>query len=70
MADTGSVRLTQFWERFDEAFGAAQGRALAKDHVFLGLGNRTVDEALRAGEDAKDVWRTVHSELRLPAQLR
>ena len=64
------MRLSQFWERFDEAFGAAVGRTLAKDHVFLSLGNRTVLESLAAGEDALQVWRAVHAELRLPAELR
>lgn len=52
-----------------EAFGA-QAEWVARDHVLLGLGQRTVDEALAAGEDAREVWRVVHAELQLPAALR
>jgi hypothetical protein len=63
------VRLTQFQERLREAFGD-QAPWVARDHVFLGLGQRTIDEALAAGESAKDVWRVVHEEMRLPARLR
>lgn len=42
----------------------------AKDHVLAQLGGRTVDQALRDGEDAKAVWRAVVANLQLPATLR
>ena len=62
--------MTEFRERMAEAFGERQANWLARDHVFTGLGQRTVDEALERGEDAKDVWRVVHTEMRLPPRLR
>ncbi|WP_196791843.1 DUF3046 domain-containing protein [Motilibacter deserti] len=62
--------MTEFRERMVEAFGAAQASWIARDHVFAGLGQRTVDEALERGTDAKDVWRVVHTEMRLPPRLR
>lgn len=63
------VRMTAFQERMREAFGA-QAEWIARDQVLAGLGQRTVDEALAAGEDAREVWRVVHTELRLPVTLR
>ncbi|RKS77431.1 Protein of unknown function (DUF3046) [Motilibacter peucedani] len=63
------MRLSTFNERMQEAFGA-QASWLARDHVFAGLGQRTVQQALDAGEDAREVWLVVHSEMRLPATLR
>ena len=63
------MRLTDFWARVDEAFGA-QGQWIARDHVFASLQQRTIREALDAGEDARDVWLAVHAEMKLPAKLR
>jgi hypothetical protein len=63
------VRLSTFNERMHEAFGA-QAQWLARDHVFAGLGQRTIDQALAGGEDIREVWLVVHAEMRLPATLR
>jgi len=64
------VRLTEFWERMEDALGAAYARSWARQQVLPGLGERTVLEALDAGWDAKRVWREVHKALELPANLR
>jgi len=51
-------------------FGAGYARSVARDHVIASLGGRTVDQALEAGEPAKQVWRAVCEEFELPARVR
>jgi hypothetical protein len=43
---------------------------VAKDHVLSALGERTVDQALADGVDAKTVWRAVCQEFDVPPNLR
>jgi len=71
--DAGSlaaVRLTEFWQRMDSAFGPIYSRSVATDQVLATLGGRTVEQALAQGEDAKWVWRAVHAAFELPATQR
>jgi hypothetical protein len=65
------VRLTDFWTRLEEAFGAAYARSLAADHSFAELGDRTIDEAITQGVDTATVWRAVVAAYpdRVPARL-
>ncbi len=42
------MRLTVFWERMTEYFGAGYADTFARDHVMSELGGRTVHEALAA----------------------
>jgi hypothetical protein len=63
------VRLTEFWRRMSERFGAPYAASLAADYRLPGLG-ATIDEALAAGVEAKDVWRAVCAEFEMPASLR
>lgn len=60
------MRLSDFWERMDGFFGPGYARSFAADHVLALLGNRTVRDALESGEDAKDVWRAVVVEMKVP----
>jgi hypothetical protein len=64
-----AVRLTEFWGRMEERFGAAYARSLAADYRLPTLG-ATVDEALARGDEAKDVWRAVVAEFEMPSHLR
>jgi hypothetical protein len=64
------VRLTQFRELMADEFGAVRAASLAADHVFAELGGRTVDEALEAGANARDVWRAVCSTFEVPPERR
>jgi hypothetical protein len=66
------VRLTDFWQRMELAFGHAYARSVAADQVLATLGGRTVDEALAAGEETVQVWRAVVAAYpeRVPARLR
>ena len=63
------VRLTEFWRRMDERFGSTYAASLAADYRLPMLGS-TVNEALAAGAEAKDVWRAVCAEFEMPASLR
>ena len=64
------MRLTEFWYRMDEQFGAAYAQSVAKDYVIAGLGDRTVAQALADGEDAKTIWRAVCVAFNVPERLR
>jgi hypothetical protein len=65
------VRLTDFWSRLEQTFGAGYAPSFAADHVLTELGGRTIDQALADGEDAATVWRAVVAAYpdRVPARL-
>jgi hypothetical protein len=63
------MRLTEFWRRMHEQFGS-HAEFIAADQVFAELGNRTVNQALAAGEDAKQVWRGVCEGMKVPVNRR
>ncbi|MGH6655567.1 MAG: DUF3046 domain-containing protein [Actinocrinis sp.] len=50
------MRLTVFWERMTERFGAAYADSFARDFVMSDLGGRTVHQALADGIATKEVW--------------
>jgi hypothetical protein len=52
----------------DERFGATYARSLATDYR-LPLIGRTIDEAIAAGVETKDIWRAVCDEFEMPAHL-
>jgi hypothetical protein len=64
------MRHTEFWQRMEQALGPTYARTWARQHVLAELGERTVVEALDAGEPPKQVWRAVWAELELPARER
>ena len=64
------MRLTEFWERMREQFGAAYAESLAKDQVLALLGGRTVADALEAGMPPRQVWRAVCEVFEVPAKNR
>ncbi|MFC7275258.1 DUF3046 domain-containing protein [Paractinoplanes rhizophilus] len=66
------MRLTDFWARLDEAFGATYARSIAADHSFAGLGDRTIDQAIADGIDTATIWRAVVASYpdRVPSRLR
>ncbi len=67
---TGRVRLTEFWSRMEQVLGPGYCASWAHDHVLAELSGRTVDQALRDGDDAKSVWRAVVANLGLPPRFR
>ena len=64
------MRLTDFWWRMNAQLGAGYAESFARDQVLRELGGRTVEEALRAGEDVKTVWRAVCDSLEVPPAKR
>ena len=64
------MRLTIFWERMEDHFGAGYADSFARDHVMAELGGRTVHQALATGWEAKDVWRGVCTAVGIPADKR
>jgi len=64
------VRLTEFWDRMQAQFGASYAESVAADQALASLGDRTVNQALADGEDAKVVWRAVCEAFELPDRLR
>jgi hypothetical protein len=70
MGQHAPVRLTDFWQRMDEVFGAGYARSWAHDHVIAELDGRTVDQALAAGEETVTVWRAVCRHAEVPSVLR
>jgi hypothetical protein len=66
------VRLTDFWTRLGQVFGAAYARSFAADHSFAELGDRTIDQAMAYGIDTATIWRAVVTAYpdRVPARLR
>jgi hypothetical protein len=66
------VRLTDFWQRLEQVFGAAYAGSVANDQVLSQLGGRTINEALAGGAETAEVWRAVVATYpeRVPARLR
>jgi hypothetical protein len=66
------MRLTDFWERLDQAFGPGYAASVATDQVLPQLGGRTITQALAAGEETVVVWRAVVAAYpeRVPPRLR
>jgi hypothetical protein len=62
------MRLTDFWNRMEERFGAAYAHSLAADYRLPALG-ATVEEAIASGVETKDIWRAVCAEFEMPAHL-
>jgi hypothetical protein len=50
-------------------FGAAYAHSIAKDYRVPGLAS-TVDQALDAGIDPKEIWRAVCVEFEVPRELQ
>lgn len=64
------VRLTVFWERMTERFGARQADTIARDQVMRQLDGQTVQQALAAGWSARAVWNAVCEAYEVPVAER
>jgi len=63
------MRLTDFWSRMEQRFGATYARSVAADYRLPALG-ATIDEAIASGVETRDIWRAVCEEFDVPRQLR
>jgi hypothetical protein len=63
------VRLTEFRALMAAHFGMHRASSVAADHVFSELDGRTVDQALAAGENPKQVWALVCRTFDVPPAL-
>jgi hypothetical protein len=64
------MRLTEFWRRMRAHFGEVYAESVARDYVLADLGGRTVEQALAAGLETKEIWRAVCVEFDVPARER
>lgn len=64
------MRLTHFRRQMIDEFGRLRADTIARDHVFSALGDRSVDQAIDAGLDPKDVWRVVCEAYDVPPERR
>jgi Protein of unknown function (DUF3046) len=64
------VRLTVFWDKMRAQFGDAYAASVAKDFVLVGLGGKTVDQALEAGIEPKVIWDAVADAFEIPEKSR
>jgi len=62
--------MSDFWILVDGEFGAAQGRALVRDHVVGALGHRSAEQAMAAGVDPREVWFALCDDLQVPPERR
>ena len=62
------MRLTDFWERMETVLGPQYAHSWAIDVVLPPLG-MTVDAAIAAGFDTKDIWRAVCATIDVPSTL-
>ncbi|HZC69061.1 MAG TPA: DUF3046 domain-containing protein [Jatrophihabitans sp.] len=63
------MRLTEFWSRMEQRFGSGYAASVAADYRLPMLG-ATINEAMAAGVEAKEIWRAVCDEFEMPASLR
>ena len=64
------MRHTEFWARMELVLGPAYAPVWARQQVLTALDDRTVAQALDAGEPPKLVWRVVAEALSLPDSQR
>jgi len=65
-----AMRLTHFRELMAEEFGRVRSEMISRDHVFSAFGHRTVNQALSAGYDPKDIWLAVCEAFDVPPERR
>jgi len=64
------MRITDFQRMMAGEFGSSRASTLARDHVFSGLGGRTVEEAVEAGVPVKEIWQVVCESFDVPSERR
>lgn len=70
MSYRGRVRLSHFRELLANEFGEVRAGSLATDHVFAELDGQTVNQALEAGWDPREIWKVVCVAYEVPPERR
>jgi len=65
-----SVRLSHFRQLMADEFGSMRASSLATDHVFAELDGQTVNQALEAGWEPRQIWRVVCATFAVPPERR
>lgn len=66
----GRVRLSHFRELMVNEFGEVRASSLATDHVFADLDGQTVNQALEAGWEPREIWKVVCVAYEVPPERR
>lgn len=64
------MRTSEFWRLVTDEFGEAYGLTVVRDHVVGGLGHRTAEQALDAGDEPRAVWLALCEEFDVPEARR
>jgi len=64
------MRLSEFRRAVDDEFGSGYGAVLTTDLVIAALGDRTAEEALKAGRTPKEVWMALCKVADVPVSHR
>ena len=64
------MRLTDFWERMDALFGPDYARSWARDYSLSALDGRSVEQAIAAGVNTREIWDAVCGVVDVPSLLR
>ncbi len=64
------MRLSEFWRRMDDEFGASYARVLADHQVLGALDGRAAGAALEAGVPARAVWEAMCEHMEVPPERR
>lgn len=64
------MRLTHFRQQMADEFGRMRADMIARDHVFSVFGDRTVNQALDAGFDPREIWRALCEAYDVPPERR
>jgi hypothetical protein len=64
------VRLSEFRQAVSDEFGDAYGQVVTRDLTLVDLGDRSAEQALRAGIAPRDVWLAVCRAADVPLSRR
>ncbi|WP_368496666.1 DUF3046 domain-containing protein [Herbiconiux sp. A18JL235] len=62
------MRLSEFRQAVADEFGPAYGQVVTSDVVLVDLGDRTAEQALKAGIPPREVWLAVCRSADVPPQ--
>lgn len=64
------MRYTEFLEKIDFEFGPSARVSMLEDHIFFELGSISIPQAIKQGEELKDIWLGICREFNIPVERR